>query len=268
MTRDFLARYLTVAPAALALERATECRILSELELSLPLLDLGCGDGLFGSVFYERPTAIGIDRDHGALRRARRFYRGLAAGDGRALPFADGAFATVLANSVLEHVVGLDAVLAEVWRVLSDAGRLVVTVPTESYQRHFAYSRLARALGLDGVAGMYERAVNRAFRHREVHEPAAWADRLQHAGFAIDQVKGYLSASTIAIDDLLYPSAAISRLWERLLGHYFLLPSLRRATAPLLARVLRSPYADPRDVAGYILIVATRPFTASSTQRG
>src|SRR5262249_1517443 len=44
---NHLERYLCTAPISLALERAIEARWLASLPLVEPVLDVGCGDGLF-----------------------------------------------------------------------------------------------------------------------------------------------------------------------------------------------------------------------------
>lgn len=256
--RDYLARYLAVAPISLALERSIECRMLSTALLPEPLLDIGCGDGLFASVFYDRPRAVGVDQNVEALRRASRGYRFRIAADASALPFADGSFASVLSNSTLEHTRSLDAILLEVARVLVARGRFVLTVPTPGYQRAFLYSQLARAVGWSAGAVWYERFVNHVFAHREVHEVDGWRERLSHAGLTVVEVRPYLSRLTITLDDFFYPSAAISRMSDRLLGHYFLFPALRRLSAPLLAAMLRPLYVQDVSSGGYAMLVAER----------
>jgi ubiquinone/menaquinone biosynthesis C-methylase UbiE len=258
MIPDYLTRYIRIAPISLALERAIECRMLSTILLADPLLDIGCGDGLFASVFYDQPRAVGLDRSVSALTRARGGYRFRVAADAAALPFADGTFSTVLANSMLEHTTSLNAILFEACRVLVHGGRFVLTVPTPSYQEAFFYSQLARSVGWPAGAARYERFVNGVFAHREVHDVRGWRERLSRAGFTVTDVQPYLSKLTIALSDLLYPSAAFSRIADALLGHYFLLPALRRLSTPLLAAVLRPLYLQNTSDGGYAMLVAER----------
>jgi ubiquinone/menaquinone biosynthesis C-methylase UbiE len=256
VSRDYLARYIAVAPLSLGLERAIECRMLSKEPLPEPLLDLGCGDGLFASVFYEHPPTVGLDQDLRALTRARSRYRWAVAANAAALPFGDATFSSVLANSVLEHTRSLDAIFHEVARVLMPEGRFVLTVPTPAYQRGLLYSRIARALGWAWGADRYERFVNRVFAHREVRDVAGWIEGLERADLIVTEVHEYLSRATMSLDDLFYPSAAFCRIWERLFGHYFLLPPLRRVSAPILAAILRPLYRQDVSRGGYVLLVA------------
>lgn len=79
-------------------------------------MDLGAGDG---SVFGGART-VSVDT---AARQ------GFVRGDGTALPFHCGAFGTVMALDVLEHVVDDRVFLSELLRV--SAGRAWVSVPSK-----------------------------------------------------------------------------------------------------------------------------------------
>lgn len=257
---DPLRRYLEQAPISLALERAIECRLIASLVLDAPLLDLGCGDGLFATIAFARPPDVGCDLSLKELNRARvrSVYRHLVGGDGERLPFGNGTFATVVSNSTLEHVRDLDVVISEVARILQPGGRLVITVPTPVYQRRFFWSRAFRALRLDPLAALYERTVNRIFRHHHVHDPRGWADRLRRHGLQVERTIPYLSAGVVALDDVLYPVAAIGMLWKAVTGS-LVIPILRRPLAAVIARLLRPLYlSDPRGDGGYVLLVARR----------
>jgi SAM-dependent methyltransferase len=50
-----------------------------------------------------------------------------------ALPFRDGAFATAIASEVLEHLPNAEVALAELWRILRPGGKLVGSVPSDSF---------------------------------------------------------------------------------------------------------------------------------------
>ena len=62
---NYLESYLRVAPAALAIERCFECEILSRQVFEPPVLDIGCGDGVFASVLFDEQVDLGIDPDPG-----------------------------------------------------------------------------------------------------------------------------------------------------------------------------------------------------------
>jgi SAM-dependent methyltransferase len=95
------------------------------------VLDVGCYDGQFTAhVLADMRGVVGVDVSPGALAAARA--RGVATVRGQVehgLPFAGGAFATVLAAEVIEHVFDTQAVIGELARVLRRGGWLLTTTP-------------------------------------------------------------------------------------------------------------------------------------------
>ena len=89
------------------------------------VLDLGCGVGHSFHLLAPRET-VGVDLDAGALAGQDRET---VVADMRALPFADGSFASVLSVQSLEHVPDPERVLAEVERVLEPGGVAVFVTP-------------------------------------------------------------------------------------------------------------------------------------------
>ncbi len=89
------------------------------------VLDLGCGVGHSFALLAPRET-VGLDLDAAALAGQERET---VAGDMRAIPFADGTFASVLSVQSIEHVPDPERVLAEVVRVLAPGGVAVFVTP-------------------------------------------------------------------------------------------------------------------------------------------
>ncbi len=102
------------------------------------ILEFGYGSGVFLPALAARARSIaGFDvHDRAgavaAKLRARGTQADLRSGDGNTLPFDDGAFDAVVAVSALEFVADVDAVCAEVRRVLRPGGTFVVVTPGES----------------------------------------------------------------------------------------------------------------------------------------
>lgn len=94
-------------------------------QLSGRMLDVGCGTKPYRSLFTV-DAYIGLDIDSESSR-----LRGIADQlyDGKAFPFGDAAFDSVLCNQVLEHVFTPDDFLGEIARVLKPGGKLLLTVP-------------------------------------------------------------------------------------------------------------------------------------------
>lgn len=140
------------------------------------VLDAGCGEG-FVTRFLREQNAdwdlTGVDVSKAAIRYARRQSGAdvqYEVGDLYDLPFADGAFDTVLCSEVLEHLDRPAEALAEVRRVASRA--VVLSVPREPYFRWL--NNLGRVLGLSPDPGHVNFWNERAFRQfvsQHLHRP-------------------------------------------------------------------------------------------------
>lgn len=99
--------------------------------LASPVLEIGCGEGTNLARLARYGAPVAIDRYPAKARfaatavpRAR-----VAAADAMALPFRDGAFASVLVRDLLHHLPEPRRAMAEAARVLAPGGRLVLLEP-------------------------------------------------------------------------------------------------------------------------------------------
>lgn len=97
------------------------------------LLDNGCGDGALASDLARRGAIVtGLDADSVMIAAARRRAEiegtqlHLVGGQAERLPFSDAAFDLVVAVTVLCFVRDTERAIAEIARVLSPGGRLVI----------------------------------------------------------------------------------------------------------------------------------------------
>lgn len=94
------------------------------------VLDAGCGTGRTLAELALRYDAVGMEPFAGALSFAsRRGTAPLVCGSLEQVPFRDGVFDAVTVLDVLEHCDDDSRALAEIARVLTPGGLLVVTVP-------------------------------------------------------------------------------------------------------------------------------------------
>lgn len=170
---------------SLAAWRAAELKALRRCTFAPPVLEIGCGSGQFTSLLLPR-VDWGVDvnpREVELCTRTNRVYGRLACMDARHLRFADGVFATVFANCVVEHIPDLPRVLAECRRVLRPGGALIATVPLIEMNRHLLLRKR-----------WYTRLRARQLQHRHLLAETAWVAALSKAGFATVRTTPYLSA--------------------------------------------------------------------------
>lgn len=163
--------------------------------LNLPeggrLLELGTGNGalLRLAATLAGIRGVGVDNDLARLAWARRcgVREGLVAADATLLPFRAESFATALASEVLEHLGDDVAALAELRRVVSPGGRLVVSVPHARYPA--AWDPLAWVLERLGVQpprrGWY---VGIWYGHQRLYTQAQLTEAAGVAGWALDEL--------------------------------------------------------------------------------
>jgi len=97
-----------------------------------PFLDAGCGTGLNLRHLPPGSTGIDINPRNVALVSKRLPDQHVVQGDIEAMPFPDGAFATVVCTEVLEHVPDTAKAIAEIHRVLAPGGTFIGSTPAHS----------------------------------------------------------------------------------------------------------------------------------------
>jgi len=147
------------------------------------LLDIGCGTGEFIELARARGwDAFGVEVSREAVQTAqgRGLPVALRGSEGaERLPFADDSFDVVVLWNVIEFFARPAADLAEIGRVLSPGGRIVVRTQNEAF--HLSAHRLHRVFGWMPVLRAY---LGRTY----VFHPLLWnrrtlSEALARAGF-------------------------------------------------------------------------------------
>ena len=259
---DTFERQLRELPAFRALLRAVEARFYADLPLPRPLLDLGCGDGHFAAVAFAQPLDVGVDPWWGPLQAARDqgAHQQLACAEGARLPFPSDHFATVISNSVLEHIPQVAPVLAEVARVLQPGGYFHFCVPGPNFRRFLSVARALERLRLPGLAEHYRRLFDRISRHHYYDDIPGWQARLAQVGLQHERSWQYFSPGALAALEWGHPLGLPTIIAKTITGRWLLAPT--HWNLRLTARLLRRYYEEPLPEAGaYIFFVARKPVT-------
>jgi SAM-dependent methyltransferase len=219
----FVKRYLQEAPLFASIVRGVECALAQEAgEFPEPVLDLGCGDGVFAAVAFPKGLDYGVDPSEGALREGlrHRAHRMLTVGSATEMPFPNGHFGSIVCNSVIEHIPDVESTLRECHRVLAPGGRLWITTPSHYFGGMLLGSRALRSVGLRGTAEAYARWFNGHSLHFHTDSRETWHERLEQHGFAVQQSFYYLTPGAHSAFDLLHYLSAWRWIRRRVTGRW------------------------------------------------
>src|ERR1700723_988419 len=111
---------------------------------SARVLEIGGGSGFQASLLAESGCDVtSIDVAKRPDPRPQRYagqYSPVMTYDGSKLPFEDASFDVVFSSHALYHAHPLEAMLAEIWRVLRPEGMVVLVLPSSSWR---VYTTLA-----------------------------------------------------------------------------------------------------------------------------
>lgn len=260
---SILSNYVGLAPIPLAFERYLEAGIYAGCSFEGPVLDIGCGEGLFAKVVFAEQIDTGIDPDPKELARAEKLgaYRELIQCSGNAICKPDCSYKTVFSNSVLEHIPDLDPVLIEVHRVLDHGGHFYTTVPTDFFDRYTVVYQALLTLRLTRLAERYRRFFNRFWHHYHYYVPEVWIARVERAGLKVVRSQTYGSKGSCLLNDALVPFSLISYVLKRLFNRWSLFPAARRVVLWPVIRCGSSFLAGKQNVpnGGLLFLECVKP---------
>jgi SAM-dependent methyltransferase len=200
MDRQLLKRFLEVYPfqPATAVWRAPEVAALTKVTFPTGRgLDLGCGDGRLTGVLVEqvgqmRLVGLDIDPQETALAEGGDLYEAVHTSDATPIPAPDASFDFVMSISVMEHMTQLEAVLAEVSRVLKAGGQLITTVPAIGFHGCLRGPLLPGESRAD-----YLSALDRRLAHLRYWTIAEWRAALERVGMRLVEAKPILSRDVV-----------------------------------------------------------------------
>jgi SAM-dependent methyltransferase len=178
-----------------------EARFYEDIQLPEPVLDLGCGDGHFASLTFDKSLDIGLDPWWSQIQEAeeRKSHQHLVCATGDQIPFPENYFSSAISNSVLEHIPDLDSTLQELSRVLKPGAPFVFCVPNHRFLGELSLSKTLNKIQLKNLAKTYQRLFNRISRHFHCDSRQTWKSRLAAFGFEILNSWDYFPPSSLQI---------------------------------------------------------------------
>ena len=243
--KDFLYLHVRELPYFRGLLRAVESRFYQGLEMPGPVLDLGCGDGLFAQLTFEDKLQVGLDPWWPPIHEAvkRETYDLLTQADGAQMPFPEATFGSAISNSVLEHIPHLDQVLVEMARVLKPGAPFYFCAPSHNFLTHLTIARFFDRIGLSSIGNAYRDFFNRISRHHHCDDPDKWRARLERAGFELEQHWHYFSPAALAALEWGHYLGLPALACKKLFGRWILVPA--RWNLGMTLSLLRKYYDEP-----------------------
>lgn len=258
-------RYYPYAPTALAIKECVRLNSMRGLACPGPILDVGCGDGLFASLAFDGQEVWGIDIDgnEGRHAQASRAYSHVILADVTQARLPEAFFGSCVANCSLEHVPDIRAAGRAILRSLKPGGVFYTFLPAREWADSLLTAQALRKVGLESLASTVTEAINTIFKHRHLEDADGWRRIFEEAGFEVTAVDPIgTTASTMAFEAFLVPSLA-GRLNKALTGKWTLVPGLRRLGAmPVYSIVKALLAANPAQTpTAEFLLAARRPTT-------
>jgi len=255
-------RYFPHTPAALCIKECARLSVMRRYPCPGPVLDVGCGDGLFARMAFDDVDVWGIDIDaaEGRWAAASKAYTQVILGDVTKVTLPETFFATCVANCSLEHVPRIDLALKNILRSLRPGGLSYLFVPAAGWASHLTSARVLTELGASALGTRIESSIDHVFKHHHLYDEQGWRRVVEQSGLQVVEIEPVLStATTVAFEAFLLPSLA-GLLNKRLTTRWTNFPNARKLFARPVYELIRSimDRADPSPT-GEFLIVARRP---------
>jgi len=210
----YLEEYLKSRPPFLGVIRAKEAFLYQKyLPLRKPVLDMGCGDGFFTKLTVGK-VELGLDLKNSRMKEANGVYEKKIVYDGLKIPLKSESVATVMCNSVLEHVSDLDKVLNEIYRVLKKGGIFVSPVMAKPWEDYIIGGMLFGRWYKDWLRNKQE--------HCNLLTRDEWRKSFKKAGFRLVEETGHLSPRMCKTIELLHYWSVPNLILYKLTGKWTL----------------------------------------------
>ncbi len=262
VTLEDFKRYFPHTPAALCIKECARLSVMRRYPCPGPVLDVGCGDGLFARMAFDDVEVWGIDIDasEGRWAAASQAYAQVILGDVTRAGLPSGFFATCVANCSLEHVPRIDLALKNILNSLRPGGLVYLFVPAAGWASYLTSARVLRDLGALRLSTGIQNAIDHQFRHHHLYDAQGWSRVVEQSGLELLECAPVLStATTVAFEAFLIPSLA-GLLNKKLTTRWTNFPNARRLFARPVFEAVRAIMSRASAApTGEFLLVARRP---------
>ena len=192
------------APSTI-LFRAIELKLLKEKFVPLlnckHILDLGCGDGISGSLIFDKKIDYGLDNNKyfANLAKKSKIYKKVIYANAEKIPLNNSCVDLVFSNCVIEHIKDLDSVLKETARVLKKNKYFIFTVPSNNFKDYSIFSKF----NLNKLASFYGKQRDKKYSHYNCYSFKKWVKVLSKNGLKIVSKYYYIDRQTAEFWDFL-----------------------------------------------------------------
>jgi ubiquinone/menaquinone biosynthesis C-methylase UbiE len=162
------------------------------------ILDIGCGDGIFSSVLFEKIFA-GSDLSFRSLIKAGAsgVYLNNLQADAVSLPFKDESFKMCFSNCVFEHIYNDNKAFSEANRVLQKDGYFIFTVPSDDFESMLPGYFLRKLFPV--FWKMLTARLDRSLVHYHYYNLRSLEDKLRETGLQVIDCQPYVTPKQFKI---------------------------------------------------------------------
>lgn len=221
--------YFPHTPTALCIRECIRLAKLAGYPCKAPVLDVGCGDGLFARLAFKTDDVWGIDIDakEGRWAQASHAYSQIIIGDIVKAVLPRGFFHTCVANCSLEHVPDLPRALEVIYESMAPGGVVYLFVPTADWAEAMRSVRVARRLGASWLGDAIRNGIDGVFRHHHLHDCRGWEDVARAAGFEVLETEPVGSVAMTQAFELFLAPSILGLVTKGITGRWTLSPALR-----------------------------------------
>ena len=177
--------------------------IKSNIKFEEPIVELGCGNGIFSIMLVEcsiiEKVDFAIDYDLEALKEAKSRQNWFTLrGDITNLPLKNNSISSIYSNGVIcclksKNASGVRNVLKESSRVLKDDGLIIMTVATPWFIKNLSTVKILKKLRLHSLSFRYIKSFEERLTHHHVIDEKDWRKKFDDVGFYVEGTRYFFT---------------------------------------------------------------------------